>query len=199
MREFLRRLFGNGSAQAPPRSRPAANVASRSQRSVLQPEQRPVIYRAEYMSADLEHQALSDGLEDARLRRVRDRLVIETPLGWLNPRSRGAHRHGLYCFKVAGTSHHEAALKAGDFSPGAPVRLEREPQNAHDPNAIAVYAAAGRKVGFVPASHAKRLAPVLDGGAELVALSMRGGRPREIGVVPDVLVCDRRTMERLRR
>lgn len=80
------------------------------------------------------------------------------------------------------------------------MRLVREPKNEHDSNAIAVFAeAAGGKAGFVPASPAKRLAPLLDAGVDLVARSMRGGGPREVGVVPDVLVCERRTLEWLQR
>jgi hypothetical protein len=80
--------------------------------------------------------------------RVRDRLLFVTPDGWVNPKSRTAHRYGLHSFQLRGTSHCAAALRTGRFTPGAPVRLVREPDNPHDPNAIAVYAETGRnKVG----------------------------------------------------
>lgn len=37
-------------------------------------------------------------------------------------------------------AYHKAACKVGDFSPGATVRLKREPENPHDPFAVAVTA-----------------------------------------------------------
>ena len=91
-------------------------------------------------------------------------------------------------------------MKAGRFTPGSSVRLVREADNAHDPNAIAVYAESGRsKAGYVPASQAKRLAPLMDSGVELAAVSTRGaGSSREV-TVPQILVCERRLFDHLRR
>jgi hypothetical protein len=45
------------------------------------------------------------------------------------------------------------------------VYLAREPQNAYSPNAILVLRADGADLGYVPEEEAKRLAPILDGGA----------------------------------
>lgn len=162
-----------------------------------------MVTRAEYLTSDLEAAALQpgqDGLPHARLQRVRDRLLVVTPAGWVNPKSRTAHRYGLHSFQLRGTSHNAAAMKAGRFTPGASVRLIREADNAHDPNAIAVYAETGRnKTGYVPASQAKRLAPMMDAGVELAAVSIRGGGSGREGTVPQILVCERSLFDHLAR
>lgn len=162
-----------------------------------------LVARAEYMDSETEARALApgaSGMLDARLQRERDRLLVVTPLGWVNPRSRTAHRAGLHSFVVAGTSHHEAAAKAGRFTPGSPVRLVREPNNAFDVNAVAVYAETGRRLaGYVPKGQAKRLAALLDAGTDLVAVTVRGSSAGSDGLAPHVLVCDRRLYEHLTR
>lgn len=90
---------------------------------------------------------------NAELQHVRDHLVLVTRHGWVNPKSRASFRAGLRSFKRKGRAYHEAALKAGCFSPGAEVDLVREPDNLHDANAIAVYADSTRsRAGYVPAS-----------------------------------------------
>ncbi|QBR75336.1 hypothetical protein E3O41_02375 [Microbacterium sediminis] len=45
---------------------------------------------------------------------------------------------------------------------GSAYTLVREPNNAHDPNAVAVLGREGRKVGYVSAARAAILAPLLD-------------------------------------
>jgi restriction system protein len=63
------------------------------------------------------------------------------------------------CFfcHVAGVSYRRPALDAADISPGAPLRLARERDNPHDPNAIAVLAPAGEQLGYIPAELCPRL------------------------------------------
>lgn len=56
-----------------------------------------------------------------------------------------------------------AADEAHSAGEGLAVVLTREPDNPHDPNAIAVHVpAAGGKVGHVPREIAARMAPELD-------------------------------------
>lgn len=161
------------------------------------------VAREEFMPPDVEAEALKvgpDGLLDARLERERDRLVVVTPRGWVNPRSRSAYKAGLHTVITRGTSYHQAAVKAGRFTPGAPIRLVREHDNEHDPNAIAIYAErARRKSGYVPRGTAKRLAKLMDGGADLVAISLRGAGPGAEGVNPQILICERPLFEHLTR
>ncbi len=162
-----------------------------------------MVARAEYLTPEAEADALRpgpDGLLNARLERVRDRLLVVTPAGWVNPKSRSAHRAGLDSFTVRGTGYHPGAVKAGKFTPGTPVRLVREPDNPHDPNAIAIYADTGRnKAGYVPAARAKRLAKLLDAGVDLVAISVRGTGRGTDGPAPHILICERALYEHLTR
>jgi hypothetical protein len=192
IREVVRHLEQRG----PRKPRTRAESAARAQAIGM-------VARAEYMDPETEAQALAPGthgLPNARLQRERDRLLIVTPLGWVNPRSRTAYRAGLHSFVVAGTSYHEAAVKAGQFAPGAQVRLIREPDNVHDSNAIAVYAENGRSAaGYVPKGQARRLARLLDGGSALVAIAVRGSAPGSAGNAPQILVCERRLYEHLLR
>lgn len=159
--------------------------------------------RSEYLSPEDEAAALrvgADGLLKAELERVRDRLLVVTPRGWVNPRSRTAYRAGLHSFLLRGSGHYGAAAKAGRFTPGAEVQLVREPDNPHDPNAIAVYAERARAIaGYVPKGQAKRLAVLMDAGTPLVGISTRGAGAGREGVVPQILVCEQRLMEHLRR
>lgn len=163
-----------------------------------------MVSRVEYLGADEEARALAlgpDGLPDARLKRVRDRLLVVTPNGWINPRSRtAASRAGLWSFALRGGSYHEQALKRGDFRPGTEVRLVREPENEHDANAIAIYAAGARELsGYVPRGYAKRLAKLLDDRKDIVALSVRGSGTGSDATTPHLLVCERRLYEHLTR
>lgn len=158
---------------------------------------------AEYLTSEQEAAALNPGpggLPDARLQRVRDRLLVVTSAGWVNPKSRTAYRYGLHSFQLRGTNHYAAALKSGRFTPGAPVRLVREADNGHDPNAVAVYAQSGRdRAGYVPASQARRLAPMMDSGVEFAAVSTRGAGSGRDGTVPHILVCERSLFDHLTR
>lgn len=162
-----------------------------------------MVARAEYLTPEQEQIALQpgpDGLIEARLERVRDRVLVVTPSGLVNPNSRTAHSAGLHSFKIAGTAHYEAAVNAGNFTPGAPVRLVRESKNPHDAAAIAIYAENGRsKAGYVPSTVAKRLSRLMDDVVELVAVSVRGPGPGSDGADPRMLVCARSLFEHLTR
>lgn len=192
----IRAVIAHLERRGPTKPRTKAETAARA-RSL------GYVARAEFMDSETEARALEpgpDGLPDARLERERDRLLVTTRLGWVNPKSRTSWRFGLHSFALRGTGHYEAAVKAGRFSPGASVRLVREPSNEYDPNAVAVYAETGkRKAGYVPKGQAKRLARMLDAGADLVAISVRGSGAGSNDVTPVVLICDRRLHEHLTR
>ena len=58
---------------------------------------------------------------------------------------------GLRVSGVAGAAqHHADVLATEEVAPGRPLELRRDPANEHDPNAIAVHAAGGGQVGWVP-------------------------------------------------
>jgi hypothetical protein len=79
---------------------------------------------------------------------------------------------------VAGAARfHEDVLQSAALAPGAMLSLRREPANEHDPNAIAVLAADGAQVGFVPREVAATLAPQIDAGRTWSAIVLRERRP----------------------
>jgi HIRAN domain len=86
--------------------------------------------------------------------------------------------------RVAGAAgarqHHAEALQSDAAAPGSPLELRRDPDNPHDPNAIAVHAGEDQ-VGWVPRELAAELAPQLDAGADWSAVVLREQRtsPRD--------------------
>jgi hypothetical protein len=57
---------------------------------------------------------------------------------------------GLLVSHVAGALHRPQAVASDDAAPGRPLTLRAEPDNPHDPNAVAVLTARGESVGYVP-------------------------------------------------
>ena len=85
---------------------------------------------------------------------------------------------GLRVAGVAGAArHHAEALAADAAAPGRPLELRRDPDNEHDPNAIAVLAG-GEQVGWVPRELAEELAGELDAGRPWSAIVLREQRCR---------------------
>jgi hypothetical protein len=93
-------------------------------------------------------------------------------LRWDDPRFR--------IVKLAGASYREDVLQDDAFAPGRRLALVREPENEHDPNAVAVYDAERRlQAGYVPAE----IAPDLRGDEQAVSLwEFRGEEGRRIGL-----------------
>lgn len=85
--------------------------------------------------------------------------------------------------KIVGVSFEGRQDKVGGLVPGNQLELERQPDNPHDPNAIAVRYGT-LHLGFLKREIARRLAPNVDGGDRYVASvgSVTGGGDRHIGV-----------------
>ncbi len=89
---------------------------------------------------------------------------------------------GLVVAGVAGAARfHDEALQRDDVAPGATLALRRDPGNEHDPDAVAVHAAGGPQVGWVPREVAGRVAAGLDAGEPWTAVVLRERRrsPRD--------------------
>ncbi len=85
---------------------------------------------------------------------------------------------GLRVAGVAGAARfHGEALASSELEPGSALELRRDPGNEHDPNAIAVHAAAGEQVGWVPRELAEEIAPEIDAGRPWAAVVLREQRP----------------------
>jgi hypothetical protein len=93
-------------------------------------------------------------------------------VSWRDPR--------LRVVKVAGTSYRADALQDDAFTPGRRLALVPEPENEHDPNAVAVFDSERRlQAGYVPAE----VAPALRGDEQAVALwEFRGDDGDRIGL-----------------
>jgi hypothetical protein len=86
----------------------------------------------------------------------------------------------LRVVKLAGVSYRMEALQDDAFAPGRRLALVREPDNEHDPNAVAVWDVDRRlQAGYVPAE----VAPDLRGDEQAVALwEFRGEHGQRIGL-----------------
>jgi hypothetical protein len=82
--------------------------------------------------------------------------------------------------KLAGSSYRADALQDEAFAPGRRLALVQEPENEHDPNAVAVWDVERRlQAGYVPAE----VAPELGGDEQAVALwEFRGDDGSRIGL-----------------
>lgn len=189
MAGWLRRIFGQADDEDHP-PRPIEQTSPPDQTNPAPAHGPPgarrpgVIYRSDHLSPEREAEVFeldASGLPTGSLMRRSDRLVIVPdglPAEMVNPRSTRLYRLGIYSFAVRGTGHHTRAARAGDFRPGEPVRLVREPGNEHDSNAIAVYAqGASEPAGYVNRQNAGRLAKRLDAGEDMTAIVTRGDGP----------------------
>jgi hypothetical protein len=102
---------------------------------------------------------------------LRDAATGE-PVSWEDPRIR--------VVPVAGVSFRPEAVADASFDPGARLALVPEPENEHDPNAIAVWNEERTlQAGYVP----REVAVGLDGSEQAVSL-WRAGEGLRILVVP---------------
>lgn len=81
------------------------------------------------------------------------------PVRWSDPRVR--------VVPVAGVSYRADALPDASFDPGKRLALVAEPENEHDPNAVAIWNEARTlQLGYVP----RDVAPELGGDEQAVSL-----------------------------
>jgi hypothetical protein len=99
------------------------------------------------------------------------------PVRWSDPR--------LRVIPVAGVSYRLNVLDDASFDPGRRLSLVREPENEHDPNAVAIWNAERTlQVGYVP----RDVAPELSGGEQAVSLWRVDGGLRVLIVPADAWV-----------
>lgn len=74
--------------------------------------------------------------------------------------------------KVAGSRHYNTEVKPDEL-----VRLSHDPANEHDPNAIEILKLNGKKVGFVPKKHNKKILQIMNNAdvfGKIVAVYYKG-------------------------
>jgi HIRAN domain-containing protein len=107
---------------------------------------------------------------------LRDASTDE-PVRWSDPR--------LHVIPVAGVSYRADALPDTSFDPGRRLSLVSEPENEHDPNAMAIWNEARTlQVGYVP----RDLAPDLRGDEQAVSLWRVDGGLRVLIVPGDAWI-----------
>jgi hypothetical protein len=103
------------------------------------------------------------------------------PIRWSDPRVR--------VVPVAGVSYRAEALPDASFDPGRRLALVPEPENEHDPKAVALWNEdRSLQVGYVP----REVAPELAGDEQAVSLWRVDGGLRVLIVSPDTWVADPR-------
>lgn len=80
---------------------------------------------------------------------------------------------------VVGGRHNALARIAVTLAAGQELLLRREPANPFDRLAVAVHAAGGERLGYLPRQDARRVAALLDAGGEVVVVIAEGS-PREV-------------------
>ncbi len=84
---------------------------------------------------------------------------------------------------IVGSSFYPGAGQAiANLRPGQQLRVEREPQNKYDANAIAVHYF-NQKLGHFPRGFAAEVAPLIDAGKSCVAHKSRDPRFAGTGVM----------------
>ncbi|MBG6068150.1 HIRAN domain-containing protein [Micromonospora ureilytica] len=181
MDKLLRKTVrpNDGSQEAPQRATPVDAVAS-------QAGERDGLPDRWYVPQDGNSDRFigATGLPTLRLIPYRDTggeqvlRLCEDGTGLLvGPTDHRLARAGMYVSQLRGEAHHQAECRAGNFYPGEPVRLVREPENPYDRNAVAVYDATGKHMAaYVNKQKARTLAKLIDSGAEIEAISIRGTR-----------------------
>ena len=107
---------------------------------------------------------------------LRDAETSE-PVRWSDPR--------VHVVPVAGVSYRPDALPDAAFDPGCRLALVREPENEHDPNAVAIWNEARTlQVGYVP----RDVAPELRGDEQAVSLWRVDGGLRVLIVPADAWI-----------
>jgi len=102
---------------------------------------------------------------------LRDAATGE-PVRWEDPR--------LRVVPVAGVTFRPGNVDDASFDPGRRLALVREPENEHDPNAVAIWNEDRTlQAGYVP----RDVAPQLDGTEQAVSL-WRAGEGLRVLIVP---------------
>lgn len=140
------------------------------------------------------------GLPNVHLVEVNSQLALAVPDGRLVDRkATSLYRYDLFLVAVRGTGHYVDANLQATTTAGTVLGLRRDPDNAHDSNALAVIdPVTGSQLGWVNKLNASRLAKRLDGGEEFRVLSLCGSPKGKVGDPLVILVTRPDLLDHLR-
>lgn len=161
--EFFRTLFSGSQAETQaPHDREAQDV-----------ERRPAPERRWLSKAESDSElVIVNGRPTFELIR-RDELRFVSKSSGLQaaPGNLALARAGVFYLRARGTRHYSAALQSAEIEIGSIIMLKREPNNEHDPKAIALCGPVGTAAwGYVNRGFARRLSPRLDRGESYTAV-----------------------------
>lgn len=162
------------------RQRPATTPTEETNRPAESPRLLADGEPSRYVPKD-DPQRFAGSLPPLHLVRYGDGLTLcEDSTGLLvGPTDRRLAGVGIYVARLRGEKYHKQACRRGNFTPGSTVRLVREPDNKHDPNAVAVTEDRdGAPVAaYVSKGYAKRFGRLLASGEPLRIIAIRGTGP----------------------
>lgn len=151
-------------------------------------------YRAGYVSPEAAKSQLAvgpDGMPPLRLVPSKNGLDLALPDGKLVDYKILALRHfQIFAFRVVGMGFYEDPDKPFTFRNGQRVEAVREPDNAHDANAVAIYMGRrAKKIGYVNKQRAAWIAKLLDSGQKLdgIIIQSKSASPRVLLTTPKML------------
>ncbi|MFB8189078.1 HIRAN domain-containing protein [Microbacterium sp. NPDC055988] len=129
----------------------------------------------------------ADGLAPVHFIRRGDALWLaeDTTGKLINLDARGLRRLGIWGVKVRGRSLYDGAQRLG------PADLIREPDNPHDPNAVAIHVD-GHMIGYYNKGMAPGLAKLLDAGEPIEATVISTNPAKVLAARSEVLAHLRR-------
>jgi len=177
--------------------REVLGIASASPGEAPAPRPPDVTYRAElvtsqhegydsvYLSTERQAELLvprADGLPPLHLVRHAGALWLaeDTTGKLINVDNRYLRRLGIFGVKVRGTRYYTGRARLG------PAALVREPDNPHDPNAVAIHVG-GEMLGHYNKGMARSLAKRLDAGEPLQAAVISTDPAKVISAPSDIL------------
>lgn len=116
-----------------------------------------IVRDIEQIPGEAEDPQVDDGTVSGRLMAHADEYLAAGPYV-------GIEEAVSFHTKVAGVTFEGRQERIAGLAAGDELALVREPDNVHDPHAVAVLSPAGQ-VGFLNRRLAERLAPLMDGGA----------------------------------
>ncbi|WP_270365327.1 HIRAN domain-containing protein [Microbacterium algeriense] len=178
----IREVLGIGSrgpGEAPARRPP--DVTYRAELVSAQHEG----YESVYLSTERQAELLApraDGLPPLHLVRHAGALWLaeDTTGKLINVDNRYLRRLGIFGVKVRGTPYYTGRARLG------PAALVREPDNPHDPNAVAIHVG-GEMLGHYNKGMARSLAKRLDAGEPLQAVVISTDPAKVISAPSDIL------------